>query len=166
MAPGIDSTLDFIRQAHAGQFYPTGSDTPYWVHPVLVMAELGPAAPLEVRLAALLHDVIEDTSCTADELLRHGYCGRTVELVQGLTRPPKGAQSRPSYLDWIRGIAASGDEWLIRIKMADNTVNLRSVGNLPAETAAGLERRYRRSLRILRAALEGLGATTNSDRLN
>jgi hypothetical protein len=65
--PTVDETIAFIKRAHAGQVDKAGN--PYWQHPVSVMGRLGPDATESEKLAALLHDVIEDTDHAAADLL-------------------------------------------------------------------------------------------------
>ncbi len=58
--PAFVAILDFIKLAHAGQV-DKGAKAPYWQHPLAVANTLPPFATEELRAAALLHDVIEDT---------------------------------------------------------------------------------------------------------
>lgn len=145
--PTIEDTIEFIRAAHAGQTDKGGQ--PYWQHPVAVMRRLGPSASETEKLTALLHDVIEDTHTSADDLRRLGFAEEVIAAVGLLTRPKAIA-----YLDWIRSIAASGNELAIRVKIADNEENsdpVRVAAMPPGER--GLVTRYERSLHILRGAL-------------
>lgn len=149
--PSIRQTIDFIVEAHAGQV--TKGGEPYWTHPVEVMGLLPSHATDDERHAALLHDVIEDTSVTADDLRRAGYSERTVSLVERLSRPSGAA--RPTYMDWIRSIAASGDIGLMQIKLADNQHNSDPdrIAKLP-ENERDIVVRYVRSMNILQAAIK------------
>jgi (p)ppGpp synthase/HD superfamily hydrolase len=70
--------------------------------------------PMDEQHAAVLHDVIEDTPTTSDDLRARGYTGRTVWLVQKLTKW-KGAD----YAAYVESIVATGDRGLIAIKRAD-----------------------------------------------
>lgn len=149
----LEETKAFIQKAHAGQTDKSGA--PYWHHPVAVMEILQgmhPDATDDELHAALLHDVIEDTEVTADGLREAGYSERTISLVEGLSRPK--IEARPTYMDWIRSIAASGDHDLIRIKLADNIHNSHPdrIAKLP-EGERDIVNRYRRSMSILMAAL-------------
>jgi (p)ppGpp synthase/HD superfamily hydrolase len=154
--PTISETVAFIQRAHAGQT--TKGGDPYWTHPVAVMGLLPADATEDERHAALLHDVIEDCGVTADDLKASGYSERTIALVQGLSRPD--GASRPSYMDWIRSIAASGDRGLISIKLADNAHNSQPdrIEKLPPEER-DIVKRYERSMRVLRSALEAMSAS-------
>lgn len=152
--PTIEATIAFIKAAHAGQVDKGGAE--YWKHPVSVMRRLGPDASDDCRLVALLHDVIEDTATTADDLLRLGYPQGVVAAVQRLTKP-KGIP----YLDCIRAIVASGDLLAIAVKLADNQDNLDPdrLAMLPPDKRGG-DNKYRRSIEILAAALAGPATET------
>lgn len=147
--PTIDQTIEFIKVAHAGQLDRGGQ--PYWLHPVSVMNRLGPNATHHEKLAALLHDVLEDTSYTADDLLLMDYPHEVVHAVQLVTRPN---DSVVSYLDWIRVIAAIGNKIAIRVKIADNEDNMdpERLARLPPDDKklAAHVRQYATSLSILR----------------
>jgi (p)ppGpp synthase/HD superfamily hydrolase len=147
MIPTVEDTIRFIRDAHAGQVDKGGVE--YWQHPVSVMNRLGPDASTECRLVALLHDVIEDTAYTAEDLLRMGYPQDVVAAVQRLSKP----RGLP-YLDCIRAIVASGDRMAMAVKRADNQDNLdpARLAKLPPDKQGGDEK-YRRSIEILTAAL-------------
>lgn len=147
MAPTIAETKTYVRELFAGVTDKGGK--PYHEHCERVMKFLPSSATDDERHAALLHDVIEDTPTTADDLRRMGYSERTVWLVERLTRPVPGI-----YVDYIRSISASGDEGLIRIKMADNADNSdpARIAVLPPEQR-DIVKRYARARRILEAGL-------------
>lgn len=149
--PTIAETIAYIQKAHAGQV--TKGGEPYWTHPVAVMDLLPSGATDDERHAALLHDVIEDCGVTVRDLEVAGYSARTIELVQALSRPY--GDGRPSYMEWITSIAASGDRGLIHIKLADNEHNSQPdrIARLP-ESERGITRRYERSMALLREALK------------
>ena len=147
----IDETIAFIKAAHAGQTDKAGA--PYYLHPVAVAGLLPPEADEDEALAALLHDVLEDTAVTEDDLRESGYSEKTIGIVRLLTRPPG-----MTYMDWIRSIAASGNLGAIRVKLADNRHNSdpARIAQLPPEQRS-IARRYVRSMRILKAALDRAG---------
>lgn len=149
--PTIADTIAYIKKAHAGQM--TKGGEPYWTHPVAVANLLPASATDDERHAALLHDVIEDCGVTADDLRAAGYSERTVGLVTALSRPE--GDGRPTYMEWIRSIAASGDRGLMTIKLADNEHNSdpERVAKLPFEER-DIVQRYVRSMAVLRYAIE------------
>jgi (p)ppGpp synthase/HD superfamily hydrolase len=148
--PTVESTIEFIKSAHAGQVDKAG--VTYWHHPVSVMKRLGTDAPDDYKLAALLHDVFEDTKYGAADLRAMGYAERVVEAVLRLTK----VEEIP-YLENIERIAASGDKIAIAVKIADNEDNLdpERIARLPANARViNLQiAKYQSSLEILRRAI-------------
>ena len=65
-------------------------------------------------VAALLHDVIEDTDWTAERLLARGFSARSVELVVGMTKLD--GEDKADYMAWL---LSSGDLELMCLKLAD-----------------------------------------------
>ena len=60
-----EKTIEFIRRAHAGQVDKGGQ--PYHLHPMAVAELLPPESDEDEYLAALLHDVLEDTDVTESD---------------------------------------------------------------------------------------------------
>ena len=144
----IDSTIDFIKEAHAGTFDKTGF--PYWEHPYRVMQHLGARATNEERKAALLHDVIEDTHYTLDDLINMGYPNQVIEIVRLVTIDK--ALNMP-YIYHIAKIANSGNISAIKIKIADIMDNTDPDRLVLVEDAERLLLKYRRALRVLLLSL-------------
>lgn len=155
----FQTTRDFVMEAHAGQVDKAGQ--PYFGHLQRVfesvqykIAEL--RLPLEavaceeILHAALLHDVIEDTRFTAQDLRDRGYSEGVIRRVEALTR----REDCTSYQEKIEGIAATGDVGTILIKLADNEDNADPVrvAALPVSAPERLQR-YADSMGTLRRAL-------------
>ncbi|THT98257.1 bifunctional (p)ppGpp synthetase/guanosine-3',5'-bis(diphosphate) 3'-pyrophosphohydrolase [Lampropedia puyangensis] len=81
----LERAIALAVQAHAGQLDDDGS--PYILHPLRVMSLLAKPATQEQRMAAVLHDTLEQTSLSAADLLAHGIPAEVVQAVQVLTRP-------------------------------------------------------------------------------
>lgn len=120
------------HQAHDGQMRSSGD--PYITHPVAVARNLADMhLDHETLMAALLHDVIEDTEVTQDELAE--LFGNTVaELVEGVSKldklkfnDHKEAQAE-NFRKMI--MAMVQDIRVILIKLADRTHNMRTLGSL------------------------------------
>jgi GTP diphosphokinase / guanosine-3',5'-bis(diphosphate) 3'-diphosphatase len=87
--------MEFAEQAHAGQKRATGE--PYVCHPFTVceiLMEYG--ADLTTLVAALLHDVVEDTDYTLDDI-EDQFGGQASLVVEGLTKLEKGSESKELY---------------------------------------------------------------------
>ena len=129
----VQEAYDFAFQAHDGQRRRSGE--PYITHPVAVadlLADLRLDA--QTMMAAILHDVMEDTPNTKDEITSR--FGRDVaELVDGVSkldqiqfrsRAEAQAESfRKMLLAMVRDIR------VIMVKLADRTHNMRTLGAMP-----------------------------------
>lgn len=136
-----DLCLAIATEAHRGQVDKAGAD--YIEHPKRVASRL---TVERQRCAALLHDVLEDTPTTADDLLAQGVPADVVAVVQKLTRP-EGVE----YMDYVRSIAADPDARAV--KMSDLTDNM-DLTRLAEVTAKDRERveKYKRAYSILEEA--------------
>jgi (p)ppGpp synthase/HD superfamily hydrolase len=84
----LKKALLFATRAHAGQLRKYGNNIPYIMHPISVAlraSEYG--LPLETQQAAILHDVLEDTPTTVEDLSREGFSPYVIALVVQLTNP-------------------------------------------------------------------------------
>lgn len=80
----VDDALTFAKQAHTGQFRKSGE--PYIIHPILVASIVAKITGDEsMVMAALLHDVVEDTPVTIEEV-KERYGDDVAHLVGGLTK--------------------------------------------------------------------------------
>jgi GTP pyrophosphokinase/guanosine-3',5'-bis(diphosphate) 3'-pyrophosphohydrolase len=120
------------RDAHDGQMRSSGD--PYITHPVAVAMNLAKMnLDHETLMAALLHDVIEDTVVTKDELAE--LFGHTVaELVEGVSKldklkfDNKEEMQAENFRKMV--LAMVQDIRVILIKLADRTHNMRTLGAL------------------------------------
>ncbi|MBI1889780.1 MAG: HD domain-containing protein [Burkholderiales bacterium] len=77
----IERAIELAARAHAGQADKAGQ--PYIFHPLRLM--LAVHTPYE-RMAAVLHDVVEDTSVTFEDLAAEGFPSEVIEAVRALTK--------------------------------------------------------------------------------
>ncbi|WP_162140310.1 RelA/SpoT family protein [Haploplasma axanthum] len=124
----------FSREKHQGQMRRSGE--PYITHPVavaIILAHLG-AGP-NTLAAALLHDVVEDTEVTFDDLTK--LFGEDIAtLVDGVTKLSKLAFiTEPSQADNHQKmlIAMAKDIRVILIKIADRLHNIRTLESMPSD---------------------------------
>ena len=108
--------LVIATNAHAGQFDKGGM--PYILHPVSVMQLLDPEYVKEelYQVIALLHDVIEDTNVTYQELSEKGISDWAITAIKALTKQP--GQTLDEYK---AGVFANRDAMIV--KKADLTHN-------------------------------------------
>jgi len=131
----IKKAFQFSDAAHLGQYRHSGE--PYITHPVAV-AELCATWRLDAPsiMAALLHDVIEDTGCTKSDLVEK-FGSKVAELVEGLTKLDKlefqshAEAQAESFRKMFMAMAR--DVRVILVKLADRTHNMRTLDAVPME---------------------------------
>jgi GTP pyrophosphokinase len=129
----IKKAFHFADAAHLGQYRHSGE--PYITHPVAV-AELCATWRLDAPsiMAALLHDVIEDTGCTQGDLVGK-FGSKVAELVEGLTKLDKlefqshAEAQAESFRKMFMAMAR--DVRVILVKLADRTHNMRTLDAVP-----------------------------------
>lgn len=114
--------------AHHGQMRKSGQ--PYIVHPLAVaeiLAELG--MDTTTLIAALLHDTVEDTSYTLNQL-RNDFGDEVAHLVDGVTKLDKVQFAGVAEAETTRKmiLAAGRDVRVLLIKLADRLHNMRTLG--------------------------------------
>lgn len=133
--------LAFAEKAHQGQFRRDGK--PYFTHIMAVVEKVATdwfqLIPYEaqdiwnehkdhVAAAAALHDCLEDTSVTKDQLLAEGFSAMTVEIVDAVTR-----KNGETYFDFIMRIHNGGNAigscgafrvGMVAVKLADLAHNI------------------------------------------
>jgi hypothetical protein len=109
----IETALQIAARAHEGQKDKEG--LPYILHPLRVMMSVeGEGA----QIVAVLHDVIEDTPVTADDLRAAGFSEGIVASVLCVTHRP----GEP-YADYV--VRCKGNDTARRVKLADLEDNSR-----------------------------------------
>jgi len=77
----LERAIQIAAKAHAGQVDKAGQ--PYILHPIRVMLSV---QSLQERLAAILHDVVEDTELSLEDLADEGFTPEVIEAVRALTK--------------------------------------------------------------------------------
>ncbi len=131
----IQRCYSFAEKAHSGQLRRSGE--PYVIHPLGVAATI---AELKLDVpslcAGLLHDCVEDTSATTEELQR--LFGQEIAfLVEGVTKlgkiPWNTREERQAENFRKMLLAMARDIRVILIKLADRVDNMRTLGAMPAD---------------------------------
>ena len=154
--------------AHAGQTRKSGE--PYITHPVAAATVLaGQGVDIETLVAAILHDTIEDTPLTRDEIAAD--FGQTVaELVEGVTKLDKlqfqDRQEAAAESFRKMMLAMARDLRVILIKLADRLHNMRTLGAQSPEARTRIAREtleiyapiaQRLGMNLMKAELQDLG---------
>jgi len=153
----IERAYATAERAHRGQSRKSGE--PYITHPVAVaqiLADLG-LGPKAVS-AALLHDTVEDTDYSLDEL-RGDFGDEIAMLVDGVTKLDRVKYGDSAQAETVRKmiVAMSKDIRVLVIKLCDRLHNARTWGFVPAESAT---RKARETLEIYAPLAHRLGIQT------
>lgn len=141
----ITQAYRFMMKAHECQMYGV---FPYHTHPYMVAMCVPHPTETEV-VAALLHDVVEDTPHTLEEL-EELFGSDVAEIVDLLTKRPG-----LSYKESIDRIINSGNRSAMKVKLADNMVNMSGdKSHMPEERRKRLETKYDDSFAALTLALK------------
>src|SRR6478609_7358111 len=153
----IERAYRVAEELHAGQTRKSGD--PYITHPLAVttiLADIGMTEPTLV--AALLHDTVEDTPYTLEEL-RHDFGDEVAALVDGVTKLDKVKYGDTAQAETIRKmiVAMARDIRVLVIKLADRLHNMRTVRYVKQSTQ---ERQATESLDIYAPLAHRLGMNT------
>lgn len=138
----VREAIEFSRIAHRGQVRESGD--PYVTHPISVTRIIAPLhLDVQALIAALLHDVVEDTAVSLDQVAEK-FGKPVAELVAGLSKLEKfqfetreDAQAenfRKMLLAMVRDVR------VILIKLADRLHNMRTLGSVSHEKSERIAR--------------------------
>jgi (p)ppGpp synthase/HD superfamily hydrolase len=117
----VEDAMILAAQAHRGHRYSSPEAEPYILHPLRMMIEFGD--PLD-QMAAVLHDVVEDTDCRIRDLADRGFPAVVIAEIECLTHQPNEV-----YADYIERLSAN--DVARRVKIIDLRHNLANNHRLP-----------------------------------
>ena len=129
----LQRALEIAISAHKGQLQKNG--LPYILHPLSLMHTV---TSVEAKIAAVLHDVVEDTDWELTALESEGFSPTVIEALNFLTH--QSGDSYDAYIDKI-----SGNDLAKEVKLADlkDNMNIRRIINLDANDLKRLERYHK-----------------------
>ena len=123
----IEQAIIFATRQHAGQLDKAGQ--PYIFHPIRVMLGVN---TLHEKIAAILHDVVEDTPTTFEDLSAEGFPPDVIEAVRALTKHEGESRSKAADRARQNPIARV-------VKLADVNDNM-DISRIPAPTEKDFDR--------------------------
>ena len=127
----LDEAIYLAAKYHKGQV--DKQQVNYILHPISIMMMVD---TLEEKIVAMLHDTLEDTALTSEDLRHAGFGEDIIEAVLYLTR-----DREVTYMDYIRKLKEC--ELARKVKLADLKNNMRD------GCPEALLERYRRAYEIL-----------------
>ena len=109
----IEKAIQIAARAHEGQVDKQG--LPYILHPLRVMDGV---EGLDAKIVAVLHDVVEDTEVTIDDLEREGFSGEILAAARCVTH-----SEGESYADYV--VRCRANPIARRVKLSDLADNTR-----------------------------------------
>jgi len=134
----LEKAIKLAEKYHEGQFDKGG--TPYIEHPLRVMKGV---ESIEEKVLAVLHDVLEDSDVSREQLIKHGI---PEYLVQKLEILCKGKNEK--YFDYIDRVKAT--QLTINVKLSDlkDNMNLERLKEVTEKDMKRLEK-YKKAKEIL-----------------
>lgn len=150
----LERAYSTAERLHEGVYRKSGD--PYITHPLAVAtiaAEIG--MDTTTLVAALLHDTVEDTDYSLEDLSRD-FGEEVARLVDGVTKLDKVALGAAAEAETIRKmiVAMSQDPRVLVIKVADRLHNMRTMRFLPPEKQA---KKARQTLEVIAPLAHRLG---------
>lgn len=121
---------------------------PYINHLIRVSVKLDTKT---LKIAGLLHDTLEDTDVTKDDLLELGFSKRIIKIVEAVTN-----KDNEIYDEKIKRIVDSKDIDVIKLKYSDMSDNFNKdrLALLSEDIQNKLTKKYGENIKLLKAALE------------
>lgn len=141
----LEDAIAIAAQAHQGQKDKAGA--PYLLHPLRMMLRMTSEATM---MAAVLHDVVEDTDWTLERLREVGVSAEVLAAVDCLTH-----REDESYQEFIARVQTNAIARQVKVADLEDNMNIQRIKQLEAKDLARLEK-YHQAWRIL----------TGSERLN
>ncbi|MBU5351118.1 HD domain-containing protein [Paenibacillus silvae] len=134
----IELAISIALEAHKGQLDKGGS--PYILHPLAVMNRV---ETIEEKIVAVLHDVIEDTEVTIEQLRELGFSEEIVKAIGLLTR-----SEEESYEQFIEKTTTNRIARNVKIADIQENMNLSRIKN-PTEQDYNRLEKYRKAMERL-----------------
>lgn len=134
----LERAIAIAAKAHAGQVDKAGA--PYILHPLRVMLR---CSTPEARIVAVLHDLVEDTDTTIEDLRAEGFSEAVLAGLAAVTK-----RTGESYMDFVSRAALDPIGRLVKVAdLLDNS----DMSRISSPTAKDLERveKYRLALAVL-----------------
>ncbi len=140
----LETAIGIALRAHAGQTEKNGG--PYILHPLRLMLHMD---AVDEQVAAVFHDVVEDTPVTLEDLEAQGLSGAALEAVRLLTKEPNTDYKIESNLmEYLEAIKAHPVARKVKIADLEDNLNVMRLNELTEKDRARLDG-YLRARRFL-----------------
>ena len=136
--PLTKKAMKFAYQAHQGQTDKSG--LPYIYHPMHIAEQMEDES---TTVCALLHDVVEDTHYTLEDLIKQGYPSEIIEALSLLTH-----NKDISYMDYVRKINSNKIASTVKLADLQHNSDLSRLEVIDDDALKRIEK-YRKAMQIL-----------------
>jgi len=136
----LEQAIALAVKTHQGQVDKAGQ--PYILHPLRVMFRLEGETE---RMVAVLHDVVEDSDLTFDDLRRMGFTEQVIEALDGVTRRPD-----ETYQEFVNRSQCNPISCQVKLADLEDNMDIRRLSTLPTEKDWERLKRYRQAWEQLR----------------
>jgi (p)ppGpp synthase/HD superfamily hydrolase len=134
----VEDAVSIAARAHRGQKDKAGA--PYLLHPLRMMMRMDTEAAM---MAAVLHDVVEDTEWTLERLREAGFSEEVLEAVDCLTH-----REGESYQQFVERVRTNRIARQVKIADLEDNMNVRRMKQLGPKELERMEK-YHRAWRVL-----------------
>ncbi len=131
----IERAIAIAAAAHEGQLDKAGA--PYVFHPLRLMMRM---ATIEERIVAVLHDVVEDSAITFEDLEKEGFSTAVLEALESVTRQPS-----ENYDKFVLRAAANPIGRRVKLVDLEDNCDLSRIA-APTEKDYARVEKYRRAI--------------------
>lgn len=138
----LASAIRIASDAHAGQFDKGGK--PYILHPLYLMSQL--LFDTQLATIAVLHDVVEDSCKTFDDLRYEGMSARVISALMRLTH-----EDDQPYDEYIEGVCANYDAIRVKRKDLEHNSDITRLKGVGPKDIARMEKYHKAFVRLTEA---------------
>jgi len=130
----LSKAIILATKTHDDQLDKAGKS--YILHPLRVMMKVD---SIDMKIVAVLHDVLEDTELTKEDLLREGFSQEIVETIECLTR-----KENESYMDFIKRCKINYMAKIVKLADLEDNSDLSRIEN-PTEKDYDRLKKYKKA---------------------
>lgn|ERR1051325_4137110 len=129
----LEDAISIAALAHRGQKDKAGA--PYLLHPLRLMMRMTSEAAM---MAAVLHDVVEDTDWTLQQLRERGFSDEVLKAVECLTR--KEGENYEEFIERVRKNAIAQE---VKIADLEDNMNIQRISQMTPKDLERLEKYHK-----------------------
>lgn len=134
----VEKAKDIAYKAHKGQYDKAGKA--YINHPIYIASKM---KTNEEKIVALLHDVVEDTDLSLEDLIEEGFPEEIIDAIKAITKKPQ-----EDYFEYIERVKNNPLAKKVKIEDLKHNMDTKRIPNL-SDIDVNRVKKYKRALEIL-----------------